>query len=64
LGDALGLVVMDPVRGAGQALDAVDSGHVVAVGLGECRDRRRLPVFSEADAAVGRRIRRLVGGRL
>jgi hypothetical protein len=33
-GDSLGLVVMDPVRGVGQALDAVEIGHVVAVGLG------------------------------
>jgi hypothetical protein len=32
---ALGLVVMDPVRGVGQALDAVKVGHIVAVGLGE-----------------------------
>src|SRR5260370_33894710 len=34
LGDALGLVVMHPVRGAGQALDAVEAGHVVVVALG------------------------------
>ena len=33
--DALGLVVVDPVRGVGQALDAVEVGHVVVVGLGE-----------------------------
>src|SRR6187399_672621 len=33
--DALGLVVVDPVRGVGQALDAVEVGHVVGVGLGE-----------------------------
>ena len=32
--DALSLVVMDPVRGVGQALDAVEVGHVVVVGLG------------------------------
>jgi hypothetical protein len=30
-----GLVVVDPVRGVGQALDAVEVGHVVVVGLGE-----------------------------
>jgi hypothetical protein len=35
LGDALVLVVVDPVRGAGQALDPVEVGHVVAVGLGQ-----------------------------
>ena len=35
--DALGLVVVDPVRGVGQALDAVEVGHVVVVGLGERR---------------------------
>jgi hypothetical protein len=33
--DALGLVVMHPVRRVGQALHAVEVGHVVAVGLGE-----------------------------
>jgi hypothetical protein len=32
--DALSLVVVDPMRGVGQALDAVEVGHVVAVGLG------------------------------
>jgi len=34
LGDALSLIVMDPVRRVGQALDAVQAGHVVVVGLG------------------------------
>jgi hypothetical protein len=34
LGNALRLVVMDPVRRLGQALDAVQVGHVVAIGLG------------------------------
>src|SRR4051795_1702396 len=33
--DAFRLVVMDPVRRVGQALDAVEVGYVVAVGLGE-----------------------------
>ena len=33
-GDLLWLVVMDPVRGVGQALDPVEVGHVVVVGLG------------------------------
>ena len=32
--DALSLVVVHPVRGVGQALDAVEVGHVVVVGLG------------------------------
>jgi len=32
--DALGLVVMDPVRSVGQPFDAVQVGHVVVVGLG------------------------------
>jgi hypothetical protein len=32
--DALGLVVMHPVRGAEQALNTVQVGHVVVVGLG------------------------------
>jgi len=32
--DALRLVVMDPVGGVGQALDAVQVRHVVVVGLG------------------------------
>src|ERR671931_12333 len=35
--DVLGLVVVDPVRGVGQALDAVEVGHVVVVGLSERR---------------------------
>src|SRR5580658_3419749 len=35
LRDALGLVVVHPVRGVGQALDAVQVGDVVVVGLGE-----------------------------
>jgi hypothetical protein len=34
LGDALSVVVMDPMRRAGQALDAVEVGHIVVVGLG------------------------------
>ena len=33
--DALGLVVVDPVRRVGQALDAVEVGDVLVVGLGE-----------------------------
>src|ERR671936_976622 len=33
--DAFGLVVMHPMRGFGQALDAVEVGYVVAVWLGE-----------------------------
>ena len=33
--DALSLVVVHPVRGVGQPLDAVEVGHVVVVGLGE-----------------------------
>src|SRR5919204_5820894 len=33
--DPLGLVVMHPVRRVGQALDALEIGHVVAVGLRE-----------------------------
>ena len=32
--DPLGLVVMDPVRGVRQALDAIEVGHIVVVGLG------------------------------
>src|SRR3954451_17959264 len=35
--DALGCVVVDPVRGVGQALDAVDVGDVLGLGLGEIR---------------------------
>ena len=34
LGDALSLVVVDPVRGVGQALDAVEVRYVVVVGFG------------------------------
>ena len=35
MGNALGLVVVHPVRGVGQALDAVQVGYVVVVGFGE-----------------------------
>ena len=34
LSDALVLVVMDPMRGVGQALDPVEVGYVIVVGLG------------------------------
>src|SRR5438876_1124486 len=34
-GKALSFVVMHPMRRVGQALHAVEVGHVVAVGLGE-----------------------------
>src|SRR5215471_14792617 len=33
--DAFVLVVVDPVRGIGEALDAVKVGHVVVLGLGQ-----------------------------
>ena len=42
--DALGLVVVDPVRGVGQALDAVEVGHVIAVGLGQVRAEVAIPL--------------------
>src|SRR3954454_21683774 len=35
--DAFGRVVVDPVRGVGQALDAVEVGDVLAMRLGEIR---------------------------
>jgi hypothetical protein len=35
LRDALRLVVMDPVRRVGEALDAVEVGYVIVFGLGE-----------------------------
>ncbi len=35
LRDALMLVVMDPVRRFGQALDAVEVGNIVVIGLGQ-----------------------------
>src|ERR1700760_4744750 len=35
LRDAIGLVVVDPVRGIGQALDAIEVRYVVVVGLGQ-----------------------------
>ena len=35
--DSLSLVVMDPMRGVGKALDAVQVGDVVVLGLGEFR---------------------------
>jgi hypothetical protein len=34
LRDALVLVVMDPMRGVGQALHPVEVGYVIVVGLG------------------------------
>jgi hypothetical protein len=34
LSDALVLVVMDPVRGVGQALDPVEVRYVIVLGLG------------------------------
>jgi len=37
LRDALGLVVVHPVRGVGQAFNAVQVGDVVVVGLGRAR---------------------------
>ena len=55
--DALGLVVVDPVRGVGQALDAVEVGHVVVVGLGERRGRgsgRVSPQMTRVGAVMGR----------
>ena len=51
--DALGLVVMDPVRGVGQALDAVEVGHVVVVGLGQ--RRAEVAVALAPDDQRGRR---------
>ena len=51
--DALGLVVVDPVRGVGQALDAVEVGHVVVVGLGE--RRAEVAVALAPDDEGGRR---------
>jgi len=32
--NALGLVVMDPMRGVGKALDAIEVGHIVMFGFG------------------------------
>ena len=53
--DALGLVV-DPVRGVGQALDAVEIGHIVAVGLGQVGGRDSDPAAPRSP--VGAAIRR------
>ena len=39
LRDAIGLVMVDPVRGIGQALDAVEVRYVVVVGLGQVSPR-------------------------
>ena len=54
--DALGLVVVDPMRGVGQALDAVEVGHIVAVGLGEfgAEVAIALPQMTRVGAAIGR----------
>ena len=54
--DALGLVVMNPVRGVGQALDAVEIGYVVVLGLGEFRTRyaSRCPQMTRVGALMGR----------
>jgi hypothetical protein len=54
--DALGLVVMDPMRGVGQALDAVEVGHVIAVRLGElgAEVAIALPQMTRVGAEIGR----------
>jgi hypothetical protein len=36
----LGGVVVDPVRVVGQALDAVEVGHVVVLGIGRIRTQK------------------------
>src|SRR3954449_9498685 len=51
--DALGLVVVDPVRGVGQALDAVEVGDVLVVGLGEIR--AEVAILLAPDDQGGRR---------
>jgi hypothetical protein len=54
--DALGLVVVDPVRGAGQALDAVEAGYVVVVGLSELGAEVAIafPPDDQGGAEIGR----------
>src|SRR5262245_14913339 len=49
------LVVMDPMRSLGQALDAVEAGHVVALGLGELG--AEVPIALSPDDQRGRRDR-------
>src|SRR4029077_13561632 len=53
--DAFSLVVMDPVRCARQALDAVEVGHIVVVGLGEIR--AEVLIVLAPDDQCGRRDR-------
>ena len=55
LGDARSLVVVNPVRGVGQALDAVEVGHVVVIGFGEFRPDVfiALPQMTRVDAEIG-----------
>ena len=54
--DAFSLVVVDPVRGVGQPLDAVQVGHVVVVGLGQfCAEVAvALPQMTRVGALIGR----------
>jgi hypothetical protein len=56
LSDALSLVVMDPMRGVGQALDPVEVGHVVVVGLGQIFAEVAIPwpQMTRVGAVIGR----------
>src|SRR5262245_2042303 len=53
LRDLLGLVVMDPMRGVGQALDPLEVGHIVADGLGQLG--AEVPIALAPDDQCGRR---------
>ena len=56
--DALGLVVVDPVRGPRQALDAVEALDIVAVGFGElgAEVAVALPPDDQRWAEIGRSV--------
>jgi hypothetical protein len=47
---------MDPVRGVGQALDAIKAGHIVVVGLGQlvAEEPVPLPQMTRVGALTGR----------
>src|SRR5262245_9126527 len=55
LADALVLVVMDPVRGVGQALDALEARHIVVIGLGQVIAEVAIPLSPDDQ---GRRVDR------
>ena len=59
--DALSLVVVDPVRCAGQALDAVEVRDVLGMGLGELAAEVAVALPPDDQGGRGDRAKRLLG---